>query len=94
MPIIKGAASDFTSYQKSSAQARSFYSWRYSRVGQVVPLPSITGADARASSSSIRSASNSVASLNIATRGNGTSSGGLSQQTSRVAAGVPRYFLD
>lgn len=94
MPIIKGAASDFTSYQKSSAQARSFYSWRYSRVGQVVPLPSITGADARASRSSIRSSSNSVASLNISTRGNGTSSGGLSQKTSSVAVGLPRYFLD
>lgn len=94
MPIIKGAASDFTTYQKSSAQGNSFFSWKYSRVGQVVAFPSITASQALASRESLRAANNSVASFIINTRGQSTTTGGADQSKSQLFPGVPRYFLD
>jgi hypothetical protein len=94
MPLIKGAASDFTQYQKSSAQANSFFTWKYSRVGQVVQAPSITSSQSLATRESLRSSSRTVASLNIRTRGNSTTTGGADQSKSALFPGVPRYFLD
>jgi len=94
MPIIRGAASDFTTFQKSSAQANSFYTWTYSRVGQVVQAPSITSAQSLASKVSLTASANSAASFIINTRGWSTGTGGADQSKSRLFPGVPRYFLD
>jgi hypothetical protein len=47
-----------------------------------------------ASKVSLTASTNSVASFNIRTRGVATSYAGVSQGTSKVGAGVPRYFLD
>jgi len=94
MPIIRGAASDFTQFQKSSAQANSFFTWKYSRVGQVVQAPSITSSQSLASRESLRASSSTVASFIINTRGNSTTTGGADQSKSNLFPGVPRYFLD
>jgi hypothetical protein len=94
MPIIKGAASDFTSFKKNSAQANSYFTYKYSRTGQQVAAPSITSSQALASSVSLRASSRTVASFVIAQRGYSTwFLDGINPANSKIAAG-PRYFLD
>lgn len=94
MPIIRGAASDFTVFQKNNAQANTPTNWRYSRVGQLPTFPSITSTQVLASKVSLTASSNTVASFNIMTRGNATQyPQGLNPGTSKSMPG-PRYFLD
>jgi len=98
MPIIRGAASDFTTFQKNNAQSsRPVFTNApgvYSRVGQAIIPYSSSSAQALASKVSLTASTNSVASFNIRPRGAATSYAGVSQGTSKVGAGVPRYFLD
>jgi hypothetical protein len=94
MPIIKGAASDFTSFQKNTAQANSFFNYKYSRVGQQVAAPSITSSQALASKVSLTASSRTVASFINLQRGYSTRfPQGINPANSKIAAG-PRYFLD
>ena len=93
MPIIRGAASDFTTYQKNNAQSTAV-PFLYSRVGQPPIVWSATSTQALASRVSLRASTNTVASFNIATRGNSTIGSGADQGKSIMFPGVPRYFLD
>jgi hypothetical protein len=98
MPIIRGAASDFTTFQKNNAQSsRPLFTNApgvYSRVGQAIIPWSASSAQALASKVSLTASTNTVASFNIRPRGAATSYPGVLQGTSKVGAGVPRYFLD
>ena len=98
MPIIRGAASDFTTYQKNNAQstARVFTNAPgvYSRVGQATIPWSVSSAQALASKVSLTASTNTVASFNINTRGQSTGTNGADQGKSVLFPGVPRYFLD
>ena len=94
MPIIRGAASDFTTFQRNSAQANAYTTWKYSRVGQLPAHMSITSAESLASKVSLTASARSVASFDIRLRGYATTTGGLDQGKSRLFPGVPRYFLD
>ena len=98
MPIIRGAASDFTTYQKNNAQSssRPFTNAPgvFSRVGQAIIPYSLSSSEALASSVSKTASSRTVASFRISTRGNGTTTGGAAQGKSALFPGVPRYFLD
>jgi hypothetical protein len=93
MPIIRGAASDFTTYQKNNAQSTAV-PFRYSRVGQPPIARSISSAQALASKVSLTASSRTVASFIINTRGRSTGTGGADQSKSSLFPGVPRYFLD
>ena len=94
MPIIRGAASDFTTFQKNSAQANAYTTWKYSRVGQLPAYMSITSAESLASRVSLRASSRTVASFIISPRGNATQYPFfLDPGKSKVMTG-PRYFLD
>jgi len=98
MPIIRGAASDFTVFQKNNAQstARVFTGAPgvYSRVGQATIPYSVSSTQALASRVSLTASSRTVASFNINTRGQSTGGSGGDQRKSILFPGVPRYFLD
>jgi len=93
MPIIRGAASDFTTYQKNNTQSTAV-PFRYSRVGQPPILYSTSSTQALASKVSLTASSRTVASFIINTRGLSTSARGADQGKSSLFPGVPRYFLD
>ena len=94
MPIIRGAASDFTTFQKNSAQANAYTTWKYSRVGQLPAHMSITSAESLASRVSLRASSRTVASFNILTRGNATRYPFFLDPSKSKGMPGPRYFLD
>lgn len=98
MPIIRGAASDFTNFQKNNAQSTSPVFTNapgvFSRVGQAIIPYSTSSALALASKVSLTASAKSVASFNIATRGNATQYPFfINPGTTNVMPG-PRYFLD
>jgi hypothetical protein len=98
MPIIRGAASDFTNFQKNNAQSTSPVFTNapgvYSRVGQAIIPYSTSSAQALASKVSLTASTNTVASFNIRPRGNATQYPFfLDPGKSKVMTG-PRYFLD